>query len=428
MPKTLISLLLLFSLLSANLYANQPFVSSSSVEETRERIRALPSDDIWWTVYGPEQGWNFKNLHRFMPTVNVYRKGGVKALGFSPNGKIAAYPVKLKNLPSLSFSDFLHSEHSTTMGLIILHKGNIVFEQYPRMRAHEKPIYWSVTKVFVSALLAIYEARGELDVSKPVDHYLPELAKSSYAGITVRNVLDMAPGISCAEEYVEKNSCYYQYSMSIGDGYWTEDSPDNPYELIANLDVDRYAPQGSHWQYSGVNTFVLGWLVEKLSGMPFQDALSKEVWTRMGAEADASIIAPRYGVPVAHGGLLATLRDVARFGLLHTPSATQLSAMPIIPSSYIALLREGGNPKLTENQSSTEDLQDRIKFRTYQWDEIYTNNDFYKGGWAGQGLLVNPDKDIVAVYTGYFKKDESEEDLLPILRLLLNDLYPLPVP
>jgi len=311
-----LSLLLLFS--TTRTLAANPFVSSSSVSETREQIQSLPEDDIWWTAYGPDQAWNFKNLHRFMPTVNVYRAGPVKQLASALNVKIADFPVTLKDGKQVAFAELLNSDHSTAMGVLILHKGKVVFESYPRMQPYEKPVYWSVTKVFVSALVAIYEGRGLVDVSKPIDQYIPELATSSYAGISVRNVLDMAPGISCAEEYVDKSSCYYRYSVAVGDGYWTKQSPGNPYELIAALKVGRYAEQGTHWQYSGVNTFVLGWLVEKIAGMPFQDALSKEIWTKMGAEADASLLAPRFGVPITHGGLLATHRDVARFGLLHT--------------------------------------------------------------------------------------------------------------
>ena len=37
--------------------------------------------------------------------------------------------------------------------------------------------------------------------------------------------------------------------------------------------------------------------------------------------------------------------------------------------------------------------------------------------------MVNPDRDLVAVYTGYFKKDQSEVRLLGILRNLLDNLY-----
>jgi hypothetical protein len=63
------------------------------------------------------------------------------------------------------------------------------------------------------------------------------------------------------------------------------------------------------------------------------------------------------------------------------------------------------------------------KHNVYQWDKVFKNNDIYKGGWGGQGLLVNPDRDLVAVYTGYFKKDQSEVRLLGMLRTLLDEFY-----
>ena len=77
--------------------------------------------------------------------------------------------------------------------------------------------------------------------------------------------------------------------------------------------------------------------------MPFQDAVSKEIWSKMGAESDASILAPRYGVPIAHGGLLARSRDVARFGLLYTPSYTKISDSQIISDRMIDLILNDKN-------------------------------------------------------------------------------------
>jgi hypothetical protein len=56
---------------------------------------------------------------------------------------------------------------------------------------------------------------------------------------------------------------------------------------------------------------------------------------------------------------------------------------------------------------------------------VYKNHDFYKGGWGGQGLLVNPDKNLVVAFTGYFKDSKGTGlELLPILRGVLKDVYP----
>jgi CubicO group peptidase (beta-lactamase class C family) len=135
------------------------------------------------------------------------------------------------------------------------------------------------------------------------------------------------------------------------------------------------------------------------------------------------MLAPRYGVPVTDGGLLARLRDVARFGLLFTPSYSRVASKKIISDRYLSLILEGGNPDLLHNARHRGWTSDDTKHNVYQWDRVFKNNDIYKGGWGGQGLLVNPDRDLVAVYTGYFKKDQSEVRLLGLLRTVLDELY-----
>jgi len=400
------------------------FNPASSSDAVRNQIAKLPIDDVWWNVYGEDQAWNFKNLHRFMPTVNVYRRGQVRLLLERPLPNIVTQLVDTPN-GNMGFKAFLDSDESKTMGIVVLHQGDVVFEHYPRQQPYEKPIYWSVTKVLVSALVGILEDRGQIDVSLPISQYLPQLAESDFASITVRNLLDMATGLNCPEEYVDKTSCYYQYSTTIGDGFWTDASGRSPYTMIASLKPGVLQPQGEIFQYSGVNTFILSWLVEELMGMPFQDALSKEIWQHIGAEADAGLLAPRYGVPNTHGGLLAQLRDVARFGLLYTPSYNKVSDRKIISDRVVQLIRNEGNPKLWHKARIANMLPSDFSHSAYQWDAVYSNHDFYKGGWAGQGLLVNPDKDIVVVFTGYATdEDESQPDLLPILRQMLNSIFP----
>ena len=387
-----------------------PFKSASTVAQVQSQLRKLPTDDIWWAVNGEDMAWNFRNLHQIFPTVNVYRNGPVRPLAKQPMQEIADFIVETPE-GAMAFGAFLESEQSTALGVIILHHGEIVFERYPRMQEYEKPVHWSVAKVFVSTVIRILEERGEIDVSLPIESYLPELSESSFSGVSVRNLLDMASGLDCADEYETRDSCYYLYSMAIGDGFRTENAPDNPYDFAASLQVSSHADQGEKYSYSGFNTFILAWLVEKVTDMPFQDAFTKEIWYQIGAEADASYIAPRYGTPVAHGGFMARMRDVARFGLLFTPSYKVVSDRQIITDAHLELLGSGGNPALRANAGLPSVEDSGVRHNVYQWDEIYANGNFFKGGWAGQGLLVNPQSDVVAVFTSYFKDDYSEAAL-----------------
>jgi len=417
----LTTLFLIFS--SASTIAEE-FKSASSVSEVREQIAKLPKDDIWWTVNGIDMLWNNKNLHRMFPTVNIYRDGQVRELDYALNRDIDNFKVKTPS-GDLRLVEFLDSDHSTSQGLVILHKGKIVFEHYARMQPYEKPIYWSVTKVLVAAVISILEDRGEVDIDKPIDHYVPRLSTSAYAGTPVRHILDMASGVDCSEEYVDKQSCFYRFMSAIGEGYWDENSPSDPYEFMANIREPRYAEAGTSFEYGSINTNLLGWLVSEVTGMPFQDAFSREIWQHIGAESDASILAPRYGYAMVAGGLLARMRDVARFGLLYTSSYTVVSNRRLISTDHVEILLHGGNPDLLKNARIPGGMNDETRHNVYQWDAVYKNDDIYKGGWAGQGLLVNPRKDLVAVWTGYFKDAQgSEMKQLPVIRDALKAVYP----
>ena len=401
------------------------FLPAYTVAEAIRQHKRLPRDDIWWSVVGEDMAWNFKNLHQIMPTVTVYRGGQVKPLHENPMAAVADFPVAV-NGATLTFAEFLRSPAATAMGVIVLHKGQIVFEDYPRMQPHEKPVYWSVAKAVVGTIVRLLEEQGQVDVSQPIEAYIPALNGSALAGINVRDWLDMASGLDCADEYDDRTSCYYRYSMSIGDGYREADAADNPYAFAAALRDVRVSKPGQKFSYSGLNTFVLAWLVETITGEPFQDTFSRLIWRKIGAEADASYIAPRYGIAVTHGGFLAQLRDVARLGLLFTPSAGVVDSEGIISDAHIRFLQNAGRPELRTNVGMQGVAKSGIKHNIYQWDAVLADGTLFKGGWAGQGLIVSPGRDVVMVYTGYFKDEaHSEVSLEPTLFAMLQTLFPL---
>jgi CubicO group peptidase (beta-lactamase class C family) len=393
------------------------FEPAYTKEEVLEHHRKVPDDDIWWNVTGDEMAWMHKNAHQLFPTVNVYRGGPVRELEYNRMDAIADFPVGTPQ-GEMRFEDFLYDDQSTTLGVVILHKGKVVFESYPRMQDFEKITYWSTSKVFAGTLIHLLEERGEIDTSKPIEFYIDDLAGSAFGGITVRNVLDHATGLDCGDEYEDRQSCYYRYSMAIGDGFRDERAPDNPYDFLATVKPGRHAEQGAQFSYSGANNFLLSWLVEEVTGYPFQDVLTKEIWHHLGAESDASFIAYRYGIPLTHGGFLCRMRDLARFGLLFTPSYAVVSDRKIISDEYIEFLQTGANPNLRRQTAGGGYVHS-----IYQWGAVYENGSISQGGWGGQGLLVNPEWDVVAVYTAYFKDDYSEVETGSVVAKVLSGIF-----
>jgi len=402
----------------------EEFEPAYTMDEVLEHQRKVPRDMHWWAVTGPEMGWMHKNTQSLFPSVPVYRAGQVRELNSRPMAAIADFPVQTPN-GEMRFEDMLSDDQSTAMGVVILHKGDVVFESYPRMKDYEKVIYWSVAKVFAGTIVRLLEERGLLDINSPIETYIPDLAESSFAGTTVRSFLDHATGLDCDENYEDPQSCYYQYSMAIGDNVRDETAVDNPYDFFINADVARLREQGLAFRYSGANNFILAWLIQEVTGYPFQDMVTKEFWQHIGAEGDAGFFAYRYGIAVSHGGFQSRMRDLARFGLLFTPSTTVVTDKQIISDGLFDALRNDGNPNFKR-----ERRDGLLSYPLYQWNVIDSGSWIEHGGWGGQGLMISPSRDVVAVYTSYTKEDlsgttewQSQIDIGNVLFEIVNSVF-----
>ena len=162
----------------------------------------------------------------------------------------------------------------------------------------------------------------------------------------------------------------------------------------------RLRPAGERYEYVSADTFVLGWLVEAVSGRPYAEWLSEHVWGAIGAEADASIVvSPRTGAAAAHGGMTATLRDVARYGLLYTPSWKAVASTPVVPEGYVHRIQTGGRAALVAAAApGSKAANHGAGTETWQWDAVWSDGDFFKAGFRGQGLYVSPAKDLVIAF------------------------------
>ncbi|MBL0233024.1 MAG: serine hydrolase [Chitinophagaceae bacterium] len=143
-----------------------------------------------------------------------------------------------------------------------------------------------------------------------------------------------------------------------------------------------------------MNTFVLGWLVEKVTGKKYADLVTELIWKPMGASSDAYMCLSEKGIPWPHGGLSATLRDLARFGMLYTRSEILAQKQSIIS---FAQLKEIFDAPAIDNPIAP------FKWG-YQWD-LASDGIMVKGGFGGQILLINPEKEIVIAYFNYVDKD-----------------------
>jgi CubicO group peptidase (beta-lactamase class C family) len=296
------------------------------------------------------------------------------------------------------------------------------------MRPTDRHLTFSVTKAFVGMAVAILEDRGQVRVDRDVAEYVPDLKGTAWETTPVRDVLEMASGIETGEAapdpYSDPQNKHYQLEASLGMLPKTASMPEDvqreeTYRYLRTL--RRVRPPGVKREYSSVSTAVLAWLVERVSGRTFADFLSDEVWSRMGAEADAQIMVNRNGVAVAHAGLVTTLRDLARFGMLMTPSAPSLpgagGAGRVFSEAVVRRITDGGRPQILADSRPRW-----IHHVAYQWDGVTDKGDFFKGGFGDQILYVAPRKDVVIAYFGTNAALDSKPFLLP-LHTMADELF-----
>ena len=110
-----------------------------------------------WDQGGDISRYIYLHSTEFWTHSVINRAGAVRELPVSPREDVANFITKTR-LGERSLKDYVRN--STVDGVVIVHNGNIVFEDYPRMFPSDKHIYFSVSKTFVSTAIAILEARG----------------------------------------------------------------------------------------------------------------------------------------------------------------------------------------------------------------------------------------------------------------------------
>lgn len=351
----------------------------------------------------------------YLRSTTIARDGAIAALDPAPANDLGKQTVVV-NGASMDFARYVRSD-ALLDSVLVLHRGRIVFEAYPRMQPRERHFAWSVTKVLTSATLATLVAEGEIDMNRPIEAYLPQLKSSAWAGTSVQDIANMASGIDCRDSdgYQTTSTCVYRMEEALGITAPT----DNTAAFVPLLQgMQRLRPAGKRFEYVSANTNVLMLLIESVTGQSYADAVEARIWKRIGAESDALMAISSEGYAYASGGLMARLRDLARFGRVFTDE----TRFPDIASTLLADLHAGGGIALPQARHSGlvrqhgDDLPTRAG---WQWDQVWDDGGMFKGGYLGQGLYADPKRDLVIVWYGTglnFSADDT--DMLPVARQL----------
>ncbi|WP_431461032.1 serine hydrolase, partial [Klebsiella pneumoniae] len=111
--------------------------------------------------------------------------------------------------------------------------------------------------------------------------------------------------------------------------------PAHVWELILRL-KETTRPHGAAFEYRSIETDVLAFVMERVTGRRLAELVSGELWQKLGAEESACFTVDSAGYALADGGFNATLRDYARFGQMILDNGAG-----IVPADWIEATRIG---------------------------------------------------------------------------------------
>lgn len=321
---------------------------------------------------------------------------------FFPSNKIsaAAIPFQFVEKLGLGLPESFEFEGRTvdvekflavtdTTALLVLHDGELVYEQY--MLTGGRKVSWlsmSVAKSFISAGIGIAVDNGLIEIEQPITEYVPSLEGSAYAGVRVKDVLQMSSGAAWNEDYNDPDSDINRMGKLMALGGSAD-------EFVASL--QREFDPGTFNRYNSMDTQALGMLLASATGQSVSEFIETNLWHPLGMESDASWLVDDLGTELAFFGLNATARDYAKLGELYR-NRGEWEGAQIVSKDWVEASTTPDAPHVMPNVHEDYPLG-----YGYQWWIPESDEGEYLAiGVYNQFIYVNPSRGLVIVKLSAF--------------------------
>ncbi len=265
-------------------------------------------------------------------------------------------------------------------------KDTILYENYSNnYSANKAAIVFSVTKVFVTSLVAIAIEEGKIKgLEQKVSDFLPAFKEGGRAEMTIEHLLQMTSGLNYSdyENYITAGMTYYNAN------------------LLRFVNKAKLAhPPGTHFAYKSIDTQVLGLCLEKAVGKTIAAYLQEKIWEPLGMEYDAyfTIDSKRHGNERMYGGLAMASRDLLKMGRLFLNDG-KWEGQQILPKHWV---KQASQKNL--NPDKWWGYTNGWWLDTYAYEHYLATTDYFAAGFNGQFLYVNPAQNLLVVRTGFNK-------------------------
>ena len=236
-------------------------------------------------------------------------------------------PVAAKDARTLSEELVLaledYAEENGSMSLLVWHKGALQMEWYGE--GFDQTSYMESASMHKSVMALLYGIAIEQgyipSVDEPASTYLTEWQDDERSKITIRNMLQMAHGLSRASGGFSP----------LGDNMKLSLGTDWGGIALKSLAED---PPNTVFAYSNLNSQLLGLILQRATGMPYAEFLQTNLWSKVG-ESSAWVWLDRPGgLAKTSGSLFTPARNWLRLGLLHLNKG-KVGGEQVVPEAWI---------------------------------------------------------------------------------------------
>ncbi len=364
--------------------------ASGSIGEDGRRPPGISLANWLWEPYSH---WSYQHVAEMVPTAVISRGTAPAAALPATPAAVADIAVTVTGGASTTVGGVMDA--TDTDGWAVACGGSLVAEEYRSgLGRQTRHLMFSVSKSLVGAVAGVLHGAGALDPDAAVTAFVPALAHSGYAGATVRHLLDMRSGVAFSDDYSDPAADIHILDQAMG---WApRSSPDIPstlYDFL--LTLRRAAPHGGPFEYRSCDTDVLGWVCEVVGDQRMPDLMSEVLWSRMGAQADATIGVDSVGTGMFNGGISGCLTDMIRFGSLFLRDGVSLTGQQVLPAAWISDTLDGG-PDSRQAFAAAETGLPGGMYRNQMWFPYPGNNVLLCLGMCGQMIYVNRAAQTVA--------------------------------
>ena len=259
---------------------------------------------------------------------DVFHHGQAKPLAHANNLLVdAQYQV---NGHTYHLADYLKREN--VAGMLVLKNGKVAYKYFAE--GNTDTTLWtsrSVGKSVVSTLVGIAIKQGKIhSLDDNIIAYEPELKGTAWDGVTLKQLIQHTSGVAWNEDYTNPKSDFAQLTQC--------EAQAGTYACVRNIvtHLKRAHPAGEQWSYSSGGAWLLGDVLERVTGMSLAAYLQQTVWQPNGMASDGVWHAYQSGKhDVGAHGFNATLEDWGRFGEFILNEGRLPDGKQILPDNWV---------------------------------------------------------------------------------------------